>query len=761
MAHMAHSATGTTATAARFSFFLVADHLDDDQRANEDKCKRDEDGCQILHDKVEYDHSVHLFLKFFGQLGRFLIGFRKHEDRESNEDKGNDKSDDIEIAHNGRADLIKAERNDISENRLIADGEHRPFAAVHFALDRAHCREAGCAEQVKYKEGIACESGKVSCTVDTEQNAERSNDVFFCDQSGYNGDGVLPITKAERRKEPGDCTADDSENGIVQIFLSYHDEFSVYKAKSLQEPENDGRKEDDGACFFDKGPAAFPHRGEYALGSRHMVGGKFHNEGSGFAREHLRFLENDTGKNNGGNADEVCADGNPPCVIEERACDQADDRELCAAGDKGRGDDGHTAVAFVFNGTGRHDAGNAAARSDEDRNKRFTGETEFAEDLIHKECDTGHIAARFEESKEEEQNEHLGNKAEHGTNTRDDTVEDQTLQPRSAIDGGEKVFNGGRNDLAEQNVVRPVRDPRTDGRDGYVIDRKHDCGEDGECKPSVRENLVDLVGDRKLAFVFLLIATLGNGGYVIITVVDDDAVCFVIKLGFGGNDILFDMCAHIFGKLHEIEDLFVSLEDFDRIPALLLGRKLVYDGFFDMSDGVLCRTAENVAGNLDLLRLSRFDGFVCYFVDARSLERRDLHDLTSESLGQLVDLDDVTVFSDDVHHIDGNDDGNTEFKKLCGEVKISFDIRSVHKIDDGIGALADQIVSCDDLLKAVGREGIDTGKVGDDHAFRLFELSFFLFNGNAGPVSYKLIGACECVKKRCFAGVRITGKGNT
>ena len=56
MAHMAHGATGTTATAVRFSFFLVADHLDDDQRANEDKCKRDEDGCQILHDKVEYDH---------------------------------------------------------------------------------------------------------------------------------------------------------------------------------------------------------------------------------------------------------------------------------------------------------------------------------------------------------------------------------------------------------------------------------------------------------------------------------------------------------------------------------------------------------------------------------------------------------------------------------------------------------------------------------------------------------------------------------
>ena len=65
MTHAAHGATGTTATAARFSFFLVADHLNDDQRANEDKRKRDENGCKILHDKVEYDHSVHLFFKVF------------------------------------------------------------------------------------------------------------------------------------------------------------------------------------------------------------------------------------------------------------------------------------------------------------------------------------------------------------------------------------------------------------------------------------------------------------------------------------------------------------------------------------------------------------------------------------------------------------------------------------------------------------------------------------------------------------------------
>ena len=87
MTHAAHGTTGTTATAARFSLFLVTNHLNDDQCANEDKRKRDEDGCKILHDKVEYDHSVHLFLKFFCQLGRFLIGLCEHKDCDRNEDK--------------------------------------------------------------------------------------------------------------------------------------------------------------------------------------------------------------------------------------------------------------------------------------------------------------------------------------------------------------------------------------------------------------------------------------------------------------------------------------------------------------------------------------------------------------------------------------------------------------------------------------------------------------------------------------------------
>ena len=93
------------------------------------------------------------------------------------------------------------------------------------------------------------------------------------------------------------------------------------------------------------------------------------------------------------------------------ACDHGDKGNLCAAGDEGGGHDGHTAVAFVFNGTRSHNAGNTAAGADEHRDKGFTRKSEFAEYTVKHEGYTRHITASLQESKEQEQYKHLGNKA--------------------------------------------------------------------------------------------------------------------------------------------------------------------------------------------------------------------------------------------------------------------------------------------------------------------------------------------------------------
>ena len=59
-----------------------------------------------------------------------------------------------------------------------------------------------------------------------------------------------------------------------------------------------------------------------------------------------------------------------PCrAAEDRARHHGNKGNLRAAGDKGGRHDRHAAVALVFNGSRCHDARNAAAGSDEHRNK--------------------------------------------------------------------------------------------------------------------------------------------------------------------------------------------------------------------------------------------------------------------------------------------------------------------------------------------------------------------------------------------------------
>ena len=96
------------------------------------------------------------------------------------------------------------------------------------------------------------------------------------------------------------------------------------------------------------------------------------------------------------------------------------------------GHDGHTAVTFIFNGTGCHDAGDTAACTDKHRNEGLTGKAEFAEDTVKDECNTCHITAPFKECEKQEQNEHLRYEAENSADTCDDTVKDQTAEPFGA-----------------------------------------------------------------------------------------------------------------------------------------------------------------------------------------------------------------------------------------------------------------------------------------------------------------------------------------
>ena len=95
---------------------------------------------------------------------------------------------------------------------------------------------------------------------------------------------------------------------------------------------------------------------------------------------------------------------------------------LAPQGMNGGGHNGHAAVPLVFNGAGRHDPGNTAARADEHGDERLAGQPEFAENAVHDEGDTRHVATALQKSEEQEEHQHLGHEAQYGADAPDDTV---------------------------------------------------------------------------------------------------------------------------------------------------------------------------------------------------------------------------------------------------------------------------------------------------------------------------------------------------
>ena len=587
-----------------------------------------------------------------------------------------------------------------------------------------------------------------------------------------------------------------------------------------------------------------------------MISRKLHYEGCGIAREHSGFLQHDARDDDRRDADEVGRGRYPPCAAEQSRGDQRDYRKLRAAGNEGGGHYCHAAVALIFDGTRSHYARYAAAGADQHRYEGFARKTEFAEYAVHDEGYARHITAGLEEREQDEQDQHLGNEAEHSSHAADYTVEQQTVEPFGSSGGfksalhqrrnagnPDSVFGGvryalgvlaqsrvvklgniisalsqrigegavglvkgreilvgygvlkiGRADdvgcrsgvyyrthfigpdigegvfvhrvlifsasdaeqmpaVAEDSVICPVGDEGTDGRNRYVIYEEHYHCEYGERSEPVSHNTVDLIGYRQYRR-FFLVAGLHQRGDVNIALVGDNRLGVVVQLGLGGFYVGFDVFENHLIQLQLFENLVVPLEDLDCVPALLSFGQIMHRRLLDVRQRVLNRTGKGMLRNrFDVS--GGVDGGFGGFHYAVALERRDFDDLTAELTRQLPGVDAVAVLFDDVHHIDGDHDRYAKLGQLGGQIKIALEVRSVDDVEYRVGTIADQIVTRHYLLEGVGRQGIDSGQVGDYYTVMLFEPSLLLLDGYAGPVSDELIRAGQGVEQRGFSAVRI------
>ena len=253
-----------------------------------------------------------------------------------------------------------------------------------------------------------------------------------------------------------------------------------------------------------------------------MVGGQLHHKGGRLTCEGPRLFQHDAGEDDRSHTDEVGGGGHPGGAAEQGARKQSDDGHLGSAGDKAGGHNGHFAVPVLLNGAGGHDAWDAAAGGHQHGDKGLAGQAEAAEDPVHDEGDAGHIAAVLQHRQQQEEHQHLGNKAQYSAHTGHNAILDQAVEHR-ALHHVQRPQHGVKpagNDLSKEHIVGPVGAKGADpdapgvaaavkqgggrGPHGNGIDQAHHHHEDGQGQDPVGHDPVDPVRDGHSAAVLLI-----------------------------------------------------------------------------------------------------------------------------------------------------------------------------------------------------------------------------------------------------------------
>ena len=187
-----------------------------------------------------------------------------------------------------------------------------------------------------------------------------------------------------------------------------------------------------------------------------------------------------------------------------------------------------------------------------------------------------------------------------------------------------------------------------------------------------------------------------------VPLVGDDGLSVVILCLLDRSDDGLDVDV-LAGTDHLVADLIITLEELDREEALLALRDVRSDLLLDLEDRIhdFFREAVYDLGGTGLCLMNRELGRL---LDARAVQRGDLHCLTAEVLLDLVEADLVAVLLYDIHHVHGHHHRNPELLQLCGEVEVTLEVRTIHDVQDRIRLRVDEVVSRDNLLQCVWRK---------------------------------------------------------
>ena len=144
--------------------------------------------------------------------------------------------------------------------------------------------------------------------------------------------------------------------------------------------------------------------------------------------------------------------------------------------------------------------------------------------------------------------------------------------------------------VTEHTVICPVGRKGTDGRNCDIINKEHDNRKNRESCKTVGNNLIDLIGGRKLTGRLFLVTAFNNLTDINIAFIRDDGFRIVVQFIFHRLYICFNVLQNRLIKLYLFEHLIVAFKNLDSIPTLLFLGKIMYRRLLDMSQCMLYST---------------------------------------------------------------------------------------------------------------------------------------------------------------------------
>ena len=128
----------------------------------------------------------------------------------------------------------------------------------------------------------------------------------------------------------------------------------------------------------------------------------------------------------------------------------------------------------------------------------------------------------------------------------------------------------------------------------------------------------------------------------------------------------------------------------------------------------------------------------------------------AEHFRQAVQVYFHASLGNNVHHVQGEDNGSAELQKLQGQVEAALKGRCVHHIDDDVHVAVQDVLAGDPFLHGVGGEAVGSGQIHQVEEIPVLPHdAFHLLHCHAGPVGHLELGTGVGIEECGLAAIGI------